>query len=315
MNYIQQAYKGDNTWWKVWLTTLITTGIFILNFIFYLFTTAEDLDQAYDLMKAMPANVSLVVNLLPFAFLLALLFVLVKFLHERSLLSLTTVRKRIDFKRIFTSFSLIVSFTLITFFISYSIDSSEIVFQFKPVKFLILFVISCLLFPFQIGFEEYVFRGFLMQQIGVALKNKWMPLIITSVFFGLAHSANPEVAELGYITMVFYIGTGLLLGIMTLMDDGLELALGFHLGNNLMAALLVTSDWSALQTDAVFKYTSDQATQSLAEILVPILVLYPLFLLIFAKLYKWTNWKERLFGRVNKPEFIQRDINPNNIEI
>ena len=301
MNYIQQAYKGDNTWWKVWFTTLLTTGIFILNFIFYLFTTAEDLEQAYDLMKEMPTNISLIVNLLPFAFLLALLFLCVKFLHERSLLSLTTIREKVDLKRILVSFSLIVIFTLATFLISYSIDSSEIVFQFQPVKFLILFIISILLFPFQIGFEEYVFRGFLMQQIGVAVKNKWMPLIITSILFGLAHSANPEVAELGYITMVFYIGTGLLLGIMTLMDDGLELAIGFHLGNNLMAALLVTSDWSALQTDAVFKYTSEQATQSLMEILIPILVLYPVFLLILAKIYKWTNWKERLFGKVSKP--------------
>ncbi len=308
MNYIQQAYKGDNTWWKVWFTTLLTTGIFILNFVFYLFTTAEDLEEAYNLMKQMPTNISLIVNLLPFAVLLALLFLCVKFLHERSLLSLTTVRKKVDVKRILVSFSLIVVFTLVTFLISYSINSSEIVFQFQPVKFLILFIISVLLFPFQIGFEEYVFRGYLMQQIGIFVKNKWMPLIITSVLFGLAHSANPEVAALGFVTMIFYIGTGLLLGIMTLMDDGLELALGFHLGNNLMAALLVTSDWSALQTDAVFRYTSEQATQTLMEILIPILVFYPVFLIILGKIYKWSNWKERLFGKVTKPLVLEEDI-------
>ena len=76
--------------------------------------------------------------------------------------------------------------------------------------------------------------------------------MITSILFGVFHSANPEVSEMGYSLMVFYIGTGLLLGIMTLMDDGIELALGFHFGNNLLAATLVTSDWSALQTDAAF---------------------------------------------------------------
>jgi hypothetical protein len=42
---------------------------------------------------------------------------------------------------------------------------------------------------------------------------------------------------------VYYIGTGLF-GILTLMDEGMELALGFHAANNLVGALLVTSDWS-----------------------------------------------------------------------
>ena len=76
-----------------------------------------------------------------------------------------------------------------------------------------------------------------MQQIGIITRNRWLPLVITSVFFGLFHSTNPEVAEMGFSVMIFYIGTGLLLGIMTLMDDGLELALGFHLGNNLKIEL------------------------------------------------------------------------------
>jgi hypothetical protein len=30
---------------------------------------------------------------------------------------------------------------------------------------------------------------------------------------------------------VYYIGTGLFLGILTLMDEGMELALGFHANN------------------------------------------------------------------------------------
>ena len=34
---------------------------------------------------------------------------------------------------------------------------------------------------------------------------------------------------------------------MTLMDDGLELAIGFHAANNLFAALLVTADWTVFK--------------------------------------------------------------------
>jgi uncharacterized protein len=199
-----------------------------------------------------------------------------------------------------------VFITIVTFGLSYYYDNSMIQWNFNATKFTILLIISLLLFPFQIGLEEYLFRGYLMQQIGIMARNRWTPLIITSVVFGIMHSANPEVAEMGYGVMVFYIGTGFLLGVMTLMDEGMELALGFHLGNNLMAALLITSDFSALQTDAVFKYTSDtNPSNALIEMILSMAIMYPLILFIFAKKYKWNNWKEKLTGKVIEVETTQ----------
>lgn len=302
MNYIQQAYKGQRELWMFILTTVVVAGIFIGNFIYFLFADPADLDMAYDMMKQIPANLSLIINLLPFVFLIGLLFVLVKFVHQRSILSLTTARPKVDYKRILFSFLMVCTFTLVTFFIGYYMDSSELVFQFNAGKFAVLFIISILLFPLQIGLEEYLFRGYLMQHIGVLVKNKWFPLIVTSVLFGIAHSSNPEVATIGFWKMmIFYIGTGLLLGIMTLMDDGLELALGWHLGNNLLASLLVTADWTALQTDAIFKSTADPTSGVLSEILLPVLVVYPIMLLILSKKYGWKNWADRLFGKVTEP--------------
>jgi membrane protease YdiL (CAAX protease family) len=258
--FIEQAYKGNNIWWRVVITALLTTGIFIGNFIVYFTMTDKQMKAAYDMMKHIPNNLSLVINLLPFVFLLGMLFVLVYFLNERNILTLTTSKEKVDFKRILFSFGLIVVISVIGFAVSYYSDSSNIIWNFHPTKFFILLAISLLLFPFQIGLEEYLFRGYLMQQIGIVVKNRWFPLLFTSTVFGLFHSANPEVAEMGFGVMIFYIGTGLLLGIMTLMDDSLELALGFHLGNNLMASLLLTSDFSALQTDALFRYSGIENT-------------------------------------------------------
>ena len=302
MNYIQQANKGKNEPWMFLLTFLLTAGLFIYSLVIFLFFS-DGIDLAKQqqmLFELVPSkNFWLAFNLLPFAFLLGLLFLLVKKLHQRSILSLTTSRKKVDWSRVFFSFSLIVLITLVSFGISYYNDPSEVVLQLDPVKFGILVVISLLLFPFQIGLEEYLFRGYMMQHLGVLLKNRWMPLCITSILFGIFHSANPEVGEMGYMIMIFYIGTGLLLGIMTLMDDGLELALGFHLGNNLLAATLVTSGWSALQTDAAFKFTATQAgTSTLIDVILPVLVLYPIILLILSKKYNWNNWSQKLFGKV-----------------
>ena len=302
MNYIQQAYKGQREPWMFILTTFLVAGIFLFNFVFYLLSDPGDLDAAYEMMKQIPSSINLLINLLPFVFLLVLLFVLVKYIHQRSILSLTTTRPKVDYKRVLFSFLMICIFTLVSFGIGYYLDSSEIIFQFNLSKFAILFLISVILFPFQIGLEEYLFRGYLMQHVGVMVKNKWFPLLLTSVLFGVAHSANPEVGAIGFWKMmIFYVGTGLLLGIMTLMDDGLELALGFHLGNNLLASLLVTADWTALQTDAVFKSTAAPTMSILSDLLIPVLVVYPIMLLILSKRYGWTNWKDKLFGKVSEP--------------
>ena len=297
--YINQAYKGDNTGWRVLVTTLLTAGIFVVNFIAYFFMTKEEMDEVYQSMSEIPNNMSLVLNLSPFIFLLGLLFLLVRLLHKRSILSLTTSRNEVDFKKIMFSFGLIVLMTISAFAVSYSMDNSTILWNFNPLKFTVLFVISLLLFPFQIGFEEYLFRGYLMQQIGIIAKNRWVPLLITSVMFGVFHSANPEVAKMGFGVMVFYIGTGFFLGIMTLMDESLELALGFHLGNNLMAALLITTDYSALKTDAVFKYSGvENPLNTLNEMIISILIVYPIILFIFAKKYNWSNWTAKLTGKI-----------------
>jgi hypothetical protein len=152
--------------------------------------------------------------------------------------------------------------------------------------------------PIQTSVEELVFRGYLMQGFANLLYNKWFPLVMTSIIFGVMHIANPEVQKLGYITMVYYIGTGLFLGIITLMDDGMELSLGFHAANNLVGALLVTTDWSAFQTHSILKDVSEPNAGM--DIVIPLIIVYPILLLIFSKLYGWTNWKEKLTGNLSK---------------
>ncbi|GAA6773041.1 hypothetical protein AAGS39_37960 [Flavobacterium sp. CGRL2] len=178
----------------------------------------------------------------------------------------------------------------------------QFVLNFKLIPFLILVVLGSILIPIQTSTEEYVFRGYLMQGFANLARNRWFPLLMTSVIFGSMHWANPEVAKMGNVIMIYYIGTGLFLGIITLMDEGMELALGFHAANNLVGALLVTSDWSVFQTHSIFKDLSEPSAG--IDVILPVVVIYPILLFIFSKKYGWTNWKERLTGDINKIEVI-----------
>src|SRR5690554_1550849 len=295
MNYILQALKGKNDWWRTLIVAGPILGIFALSFLVFLALSPEQYQEMIQSSQMFEnKNINLVVMLSQFGFLLVLLLVLFYFLHQRSLVSLTTARAKVDFKRVFFAFFLVILVQVAFFALSYNIDSSNIQWNFDASNFIPLVIISLILFPIQIGFEEYFFRGYLMQQIGVATKSIWIPLIVTSVLFGLVHSANPEVSEIGFKMMAFYIGTGFFMGLMTLLDDGLELALGFHFANNFVAATLITADFSALQTDAMFKYTGEiDKTAMFNETLLTMAITYPLFLIAFGIIYKW-KWKNLL---------------------
>ena len=306
--YIKQAFNVKHNWWLyiaglaiIFIAVLLGQIPYTVILISKAVESGSDL-QNLDLNQAMnllESNLNLFLVLLSFAAgLLGVLFV-VKYLHEQSLRSLTTSRSKIDWRRFGFAFLFwgIISSTMVL--IDHYMYPEHYEFNFKLVPFLILAAIALVLVPLQTSFEEYLFRGYLMQGLGVLCKNKWVPLIVTSSLFGLLHIANPEIEKLGYILLVHYIGTGFFLGIITLMDEGLELALGFHAANNLFTALLVTADWTAFQTHSILRDVSDPDISN-SEVFASVLIIYPILIFIFAKVYKWNNWKDKLAGSVTK---------------
>ncbi|HEY9170056.1 MAG TPA: CPBP family intramembrane glutamic endopeptidase [Lutibacter sp.] len=317
MKFIQQAYKGDNEWTAYLVTIMLLIfgwqiiGIIPLSIVAYLH--AGDIET---LMLAassnfmglgINANLYLFLVITTFLFGLLFLFLGIKFIHKRKIVTLITSREKVDWERFFYAFSVWALVGCFMIAVGYFMAPEDFVWNFKPVPFFALLLISFLFLPLQTSMEELLFRGYLMQGFGTWFKNSFVALILTSVIFGLLHGLNPEVEKLGWFIMVYYIGTGLLLGIFTLMDEGTELALGFHAANNLVAAVLVTANWTVFQTDALLVDISEPYIDW--EMFVPVFVLYPLILLLFSNKYGWTNWKEKLFGRVFKPlEFKEEEF-------
>ena len=309
--YIAQAFKVWHEWWRYLLGVIIAiAGVFIFSaphLIAIFVKTAqggidmERMDDTNYILTLFESNLNFFFILLPFAGGLLCLFLAVRYLHNQSIRSLTTARPKTDWKRFWFAFLFwgIISSGLVI--LDYYMTPEDYVWNFQLQPFIILCVIAICLVPLQTSFEEYLFRGYLMQGIGVLAKNRWLPLLLTSLVFGLLHIANPEVDKLGPIIMVYYIGTGLFLGIMTLMDEGMELALGFHAANNLFTALLVTADWTAFQTHSILKDISDPTAAGLTDVIVPVFVMFPILLFIFSKVYKWNNWKEKLTGTIVEP--------------
>jgi membrane protease YdiL (CAAX protease family) len=107
------------------------------------------------------------------------------------------------------------------------------------------------------------------------------------VVFGLLHFTNPEVREFGFlITFPYYFGFGLFMGIITILDNGLEIPLGIHAIVNIYGTTLVTFPSSTMQTPAVFR----MKTYEPKLMLIMFVILAIFFILIAARKYKWVKY-------------------------
>ena len=307
--FIEKAKNIKNNWWRYFLVgpLIIFTfwqiiGAIPLGVGFALNADFENLemDGSNDMMaifSVFPSkNIGLALFLLTFAFGCLGLYLTIKFIHDQSIKSLTTSRDKIDYSRIFYSFFLVVGITVLFMPIDLFLSPDEYELTFNLNQFLILVIICLTLLPLQTSFEEYLIRGYLLQGIGITTKSRFLAFTIPSILFGLLHFANPEIDKLGNAFIFAYIFMGFFLGLITMMDEGLELALGWHYANNLMAALFITADWSVLQTDSIYKYIGEP---DITSQILPALVIFPILIYHFSVKYKWSGWKEKLFGKVN----------------
>ena len=260
----------------------------------------SDVSQLYE--SALGNNALLALMLIPFVFgLVATLFVVAR-VHRRPVLSAITTRPGLDWRRVFVAFGLWFGLNLIFECISYLISPGDYSFRGVSWSFLALLLVACCLLPLQIAFEEILFRGYLLQGLGRLFKNRWLPLILTAVGFGLMHAQNPEVMEYGLSKMmIYYIGIGLILGIITILDNGLELALGIHAATNIYSAVVVSYESGALQTEALFHSQAEIADSSI----ISFLVIGIAFTFLLSRIYKWNDWS-RLFRPIifNKQDDI-----------
>jgi hypothetical protein len=241
-------------------------------------------------------NSTLGLMLIIFSFIagLLVLIVIVKYLHKRSFTSVITAHPAIRWERFLFAFSVWFCFSVLIEIVSYFMNPEVYSFSFEISRFLPLLIVSVLFLPLQTSFEELFLRGYMLQGFGLISIYRIIPVLITSVIFGLLHIANPEVEKFGLgVMMIFYVTFGLVLGIISIMDDGLELALGIHAANNIYASIIASYSGGALQTDALFKVS----ILNVDAMLNGWLIMAAVMLIIFSKKYNWVSWG-KLFQKI-----------------
>ena len=268
----------------------------------------EDVNRFLETMDfsiiKLSSNVGLMLMISIFIFAMLAFMLAIKHLHKLPFQRLITPNKEINFKKILFGFGLWFLLALVLEGIVALIHPEIYYFNFKPMRWIFLLIICIVLLPIQTSLEELVLRGYMMPGISLLTKNKWIPWVATSVLFGLIHGANPEVERFGFWTMqLYYVGAGLFLGLITVLDDSLELALGVHAATNIFGAALISFDGSVLQTDSLIKASVVNPYIMITTFLLGAVV----FMLICNKKYNWGGFK-MLFEPIGTNKKDKNDI-------
>lgn len=305
MRFLENSLSKNNAFWKyivVFLVTFVAMNIIgaiplvivvIIHAIKPYKASGEPFDPAYlmEMIKksdypALGISQNTVLALMLFSFIVGLITacLLVGNLHKQTFSETVNGTKNIRWKHIFTGFAFWFLLQLVYLGINCVANPDNFTLQFNVETFIPLFFIALLFIPFQTTFEEFLFRGYLAQGIAAGTRNRWLVICIPGILFGLMHAGNPEIGAFGFWkVMPQYVIFGLLFGLISVLDDGIEITLGMHAANNIFAALFVTFEASALQTPAIL---SQKTIDPIFETVI-LLIAGAITLFFFARKYKW----------------------------
>jgi hypothetical protein len=208
----------------------------------------------------------LVVNV-GFLFFLFGIWLTARLIHGRPLRSLVTWKRSINLRRVGVGFVVWALLLGIGTLVEYLVSPESFTITFNASIFIPFAILAVLITPLQTTAEELFFRGYLIQA-GSLISRNWIFLAIWSgVLFAMPHFLNQEVASNTWAMMMSYFVLGAFLAWISLKDGTIELAIGVHAANNLMAGLLVTFPQSVLPSPAILTTTHFDPVYSLVTVI------------------------------------------------
>jgi len=251
--FLDNIYKGRSDAWSC----LIVLGVAQLYWQLFAYFTVVVIAALLSALSVSPVLVEVISRNAPFAVVLGWMAFAIRFFHGRSLLTLVNTEPSINFKRIAQGFLMWGGLILFWLLFDIWLNPEHYVWQFDLVQWLPLLIASLLLVPIQTSIEELIFRGYIMQALRPLTSYSLIIVIISAGLFSSAHWGNPEMLRGDFIWGALnYFAWGVIFSVVTLKDNGLELALGIHAANNIVGSIMLAVPDSVLQTPAMFGYVA-----------------------------------------------------------
>lgn len=165
------------------------------------------------------------------------LWLVLRFLHHRSLRSVLAPTGRVHWGNYTRAMLFILAFGGIA-----SIPvllNAEFTQQLSLSQWLPWLAPALLLIFLQTATEELVFRGYLMQQLAARFHSRWVWWVLPAALFGALHYNTLTYGANAWLVVFAAFLTGLIFGDITARSGDLSIALGLHFANNLTVILLL----------------------------------------------------------------------------
>ncbi len=274
-SFLKLGEKGRNQWWRYLIVLILVIAFFgpigyiptelyldSGDFTGYSSSEIEEIQINSDFEAVrQDKNIGFLTLLSPFLFGLIMLFVGYKFIHRKTIMHLVNSMKKIRWRHVLFGFTVWGSLLLLSIGLPIAWDPSSYDFTFKWNSFLPLLAICLIGLPIQVAFEELFVRSYMMQGVYNLFKTPIVPIVVSSLVFAVLHMSNPEVSAYGWLLMFFYyFGNGIMLAIVTIWDEGIELAFGIHFANNFLLALCLSYADAAIQIDSMWRAKTYEVT-------------------------------------------------------
>ncbi len=280
-NFLDLGRLGKSAWWRYLLGLLIVVaGYFVFGVFWFIViiviaaggkmpnieSNSGHIEGVDDMANYVAVNV-------PSFFLLLFTFLVVCFLHRRSIFTLISSAK-FSWRRLACGFGAWFCLAALAGAVGWIIYPHSYKFEMPGVQYFSYAPLVLFLTPIQCLAEELFFRGYLLQAMGNKVRNIWLAAALNGFIFMLPHLYNPEVSY-GLAPMVIcYFAMGLLMALITLRTGSLEMAIGAHAANNLFDALILNDIKSVLTTKSLFVCTQGHPWYEACALIVGGVALY-----------------------------------------
>lgn len=298
--FLENALSYKNKWYNYLLMLAIVYIVYIvftigISIILSIFIG----ENVYSTFLRNPSELNLYASLLLLASLqIAIAFsfiVFFKIVHKGKLLCLVSGCCKVRWRRIIVGFTFYFMAMIVFYFISITTMPDKYTLIIQVNKFIPYCLFLLFLLPIQVFAEEILLRSYLMQGLYLKSKTAVGPIFFSALIFSLMH-LNNQSFEAMWMLFLFNFISGLIFGLIAVLDDGIELGLGMHLANNLIAFAFF-GPW--VNAPSIFQHHNDSLSFFLD--IFPLVLILCLSLMFFSHKYNF-KW-ERLNTRNNNTKF------------
>lgn len=283
MNFINQAFKGENNWWRYVMLQSVFLTPFLSKFIYVNFLEP--------FLSYFPDDTTAKFAIKQFRYVILVLifFGMFKFLHKRDFKMLITCRKKFDFLRFWLSFSVWGVILILVFSVKVVLYPELYKFNFSLFPFLKLLLLTTFVMIFKVVFTTVLINSYILQLFTVVFKKPWLILFASVLLFtSLMYFRS---SSLGSLSIFYYLVLGVFLYLVIILDSGTELTMGVLLVSALISRLFIAYSANETQLDAVF---IKEGSRDVFLLGVVIPFCFVIFFFFLYKTYNWSDWKIRL---------------------